>query len=1062
MMVGILLPFSSNNSIKNNVASSCYFKGILLEYSSDNNIIENNIASNSIGESGIYLSLSEKNILKNNIVKSNNVYGICISWADDNTLDNNIISSNNFLGIYLSYFSMNTTLYHNNIIDNSVFDKNNQVQAEWEMLCSNNWYHPDLLDGNYWSDYNGSDINGDGMGDTKIPHPDIDYDNYPFINKSGWLTFLLSPEYWDFGTVYQEELIQKTFKIQNAFVYNKGRDDLNIQSITSEPEISISGIELPVKIPKGYSKTFNVTIDTTNLEGHTLRSLEINSNDEITPNKTILIYGIVKPPIHDVRIKNIDFQSRIIKGQISLFNITVENRGDFREKNLTIEIREGEKIRDNATIEHIDCKESKSAIVKWDSENTSLGIHDITIAVLNNDKESLTDLTAKVSVLAPSKAKTLIVTNLERLEGVENKLIQLSHHPSVNGIILNVANDQNCSEAYNSWDSNPTSENANDVARAIKDLIDSSLEVYKNIEYIIIAGDDEVIPFYRIQDKSLESYVGSYGLYDERDYIERYGQLKPATTIGSAFQDNMYLTDDFYADFESEDLPEGFLGELYIPDKPVGRLVETPGEISKTIDVFSKKGDIVNPNRIFITSYDFMNDTGGSCTSVWSDLSTPNFMGKGIEEPGTYNDATEVITALLNGNNDIVAIFQHADHSGFDIERLHDFATSNIISNSSADLNGSIVYSMSCHAGLNVPEDEKFNYDLAQAFMGKGVLAYVAPTGWGIGGVVTEAGHERLLHYFTTHLCEGIYAGTALMRAKQDYYAFDFDFDYIDQKVVLTAILYGLPVYGVNVEAKTEGIMEALSMEKPCNTFTFRPDYSEIETPVGNYSSADETLSAPGKPVLPKLIWPYTMGNKMLHGITLTNASYDIIESTSLPYEEIVVSIAGGYLQPGLAGEDWNPSKFFKVSTIGKRQYIILITGQFKRTGMMIKGGKRVNMGDLRRYTELTFDLYLSSPEAEKEPSAIKVNPINESFINVNATDESGIRKIVVAYTDNKGKWGSIDIVPDVAACALEEEIELEAGKEYFVQAVDIYGNVAIDDNDGEYYLEKGGGLGPS
>jgi parallel beta-helix repeat protein len=79
MMVGILLPFSSNNSIKNNVASSCYFKGILLEYSSDNNIIENNIASNSIGESGIYLSLSEKNILKNNIVKSNNVYGICIS-----------------------------------------------------------------------------------------------------------------------------------------------------------------------------------------------------------------------------------------------------------------------------------------------------------------------------------------------------------------------------------------------------------------------------------------------------------------------------------------------------------------------------------------------------------------------------------------------------------------------------------------------------------------------------------------------------------------------------------------------------------------------------------------------------------------------------------------------------------------------------------------------------------------------------------------------------------------------------------------------------------------------
>jgi hypothetical protein len=297
---------------------------------------------------------------------------------------------------------------------------------------------------------------------------------------------------------------------------------------------------------------------------------------------------------------------------------------------------------------------------------------------------------------------------------------------------------------------------------------------------------------------------------------------------------------------------------------------------------------------------------------------------------------------LLNESNNIVAIFQHANHSGFDIEKVHDSVTSNIISNSSADLDGSIVYTMSCHAGLNVPEDEKFNYDLAQAFMGKGVLAYVAPTGWGIGGVVTEAGHERLMHYFTKHLCEGMDAGTALMNAKQDYYAFDFDFDYIDQKVVLTSVLYGLPMYGVNVEAKTEGLMKAMGMEKPCNTFTFRPDYSEIETPVGTYSSVDETLSSPGKPVLPKLIWPYIMDGKMLHGITLENARYALIENTALPYEEYVVSIAGGHKQSLLAGETWNPSEFFKVSTIGKRQYIILITGQFKKTGWTIKGGQKV------------------------------------------------------------------------------------------------------------------------
>jgi hypothetical protein len=127
-------------------------------------------------------------------------------------------------------------LYHNNILDNRI-----QVRSDNKSL-HNYWYHPYDLEGNYWSDYNGTDINGDGIGDTNIPYPDIDYDNYPYINKSGWLTFLVSPEHCDFGTVYQGEIVQKTFKIQNAFVHNKGRDDLKIVSISSEPDVDISGI----------------------------------------------------------------------------------------------------------------------------------------------------------------------------------------------------------------------------------------------------------------------------------------------------------------------------------------------------------------------------------------------------------------------------------------------------------------------------------------------------------------------------------------------------------------------------------------------------------------------------------------------------------------------------------------------------------------------------------------------------------------------------------------------------------------------------------------------------
>jgi parallel beta-helix repeat protein len=395
---GINLGCSKNNSIKNNVAINNQ-GGIDIAFLSENNTIDNNIASHNygIGQSGIRIS-SEKNTIKNNIINSNYGLGITVGAGFFNIIENNNISLNKYGGIIFTLSSSGNFLYHNNIINNTPQIRMTYVSEK------NYWYHPYLLEGNYWSDYNGTDINGDGIGDTGISHPgypcvDIDYDNYPYMNKSGWLTFLVSPEYWDFGTVYQGEIVQKSFEMQNAFVYNNSRDDLNILSVTSEPEVSISGVKLSIKIPKGYSKKFNATIDTTNLEGHILRSLEIQSDDKITPNKTILIYGFVKPPIHDVRIKNIDFQSRLIKGQINLFNITLENRGDFREKNVSIEFRGGNKSLGNATITNIESKETKSAIFKWDTSAVAPKTYDVLIEVKLKHQRLVDSLHVSVKIL---------------------------------------------------------------------------------------------------------------------------------------------------------------------------------------------------------------------------------------------------------------------------------------------------------------------------------------------------------------------------------------------------------------------------------------------------------------------------------------------------------------------------------------------------------------------------------------------------------------------------------------------------------------------------------------
>jgi hypothetical protein len=309
---------------------------------------------------------------------------------------------------------------------------------------------------------------------------------------------------------------------------------------------------LPLKILKGTSKTFNVTIDTTNLEGHILRSIEINSDDKITLNKTILIYGFVKPPIHDVRIKNIDFQSRVIKGQISLFNITLENRGDFRERNVCIEFKEGDISLGYATIENIESNENESAIFKWDTSAVAPKAYDVLIEVKLKHQRLVDSLHVSVKINMPSAAQTLILTNKEKLvkywgaeraEKLENELIKLSYHVGVAGIPVYVEEDEAVASAYESWDSNlQDPQEANDVAKHIKRLIDDKQEKYTGIEYIIIVGDDRIIPYYRIHDNTDKPFgPESWRTEDE------YRKLNRDSTVGSALHKNMFLTDNIYA-----------------------------------------------------------------------------------------------------------------------------------------------------------------------------------------------------------------------------------------------------------------------------------------------------------------------------------------------------------------------------------------------------------------------------------------------------------------------------------------------------------------------------------
>ncbi len=167
------------NNITNNLANNNKLTAFTI--SDDFNFISSNVANGTsrvfdprIGNEparGILVYFdSNNNILESNLVENNIPYGIFLNPSSgSNTIKSNKII-NNTIGLGLDRSSNN--LIFNNFFNNTVRNAGDGGVNSWNIAKTNgtNIVGGPFLGGNFWHDYNGTDLDGDRLGDTLLPY----------------------------------------------------------------------------------------------------------------------------------------------------------------------------------------------------------------------------------------------------------------------------------------------------------------------------------------------------------------------------------------------------------------------------------------------------------------------------------------------------------------------------------------------------------------------------------------------------------------------------------------------------------------------------------------------------------------------------------------------------------------------------------------------------------------------------------------------------------------------------------------------------------------------------
>ncbi|MCP4664507.1 MAG: hypothetical protein GY856_54680 [bacterium] len=459
--------------------------------------------------------------------------------------------------------------------------------------------------------------------------------------------------------------------------------------------------------------------------------------------------------------------------------------------------------------------------------------------------------------------------------------------------------------------------------------------------------------------------------------------------------------------------------------------------------------------------------------------------------------------AVVNANGH--ATHHELGVPGIETFDIHGLSTREL---AALDLAGSVVYAVGCHGGLSVADAGDPVPDLPQTMLSRGALAYLANSGYGWGLRSGIGQSERLVEIFTEELTRGgtVVVGEAVRRSKERYFLESPRFDDYDVKTLLQWTFYGFPMLAVRTgiaagsqkARRTVEDLGAVVVEQKISVAASDPELPPYLTrlqqrfdlsaagvyekhtasgevvaegvagcpdPGGCYYTLNGLATGtPDLPIEPMLVYDSRLVGTSQHGVLWMGGRWQE-EAGWVPIFAELVSNGGDGSDHGSTPRAiyHRPRGVWRRGTKSRldgtddcRPSDLDLNSVVVVTGEAVKASADDETFSLMRLHR-TVDLevfYYNNPEVagancDRQGPLLGDGPYHEvrgTTVEwaVEASDEAGVWRVVVVYTDGGGRWLPLELTGDGSGVWRGR---LHAGGPawltYYLQAVDGRGNVS-------------------